>query len=64
MYNKKNKEQKYYGVETGYIREKDNACIPVCEDNSDFIELQRWIDEGNTHTQIIEEVSMLVLETN
>jgi endogenous inhibitor of DNA gyrase (YacG/DUF329 family) len=42
------KEQKYDGVITGYIREKDNACIPVCEDNSDFIELQKWVNEGNT----------------
>ena len=41
------KEQKYDGVVTGYIREKDNACIPVCEDNSDFIELQKWVNEGN-----------------
>jgi hypothetical protein len=33
---------------TGIIRTSDNAFIPFDPDNTDFVEYQKWLSEGNT----------------
>ena len=30
------------------LRISDNACIPFDPDNTDFVEYQKWLSEGNT----------------
>ena len=30
------------------IRTEDNAFIPFDQDNTDFVEYQKWLSEGNT----------------
>ena len=29
------------------VRLSDNACIPFDPDNTDFVEYQKWLSEGN-----------------
>lgn len=38
----------YQLTETGVLRLEDNAWIPDCPDNRDWIEYQNWLKEGNT----------------
>lgn len=33
---------------TSIIRMTDNACIPADPANTDFIQYQQWLSEGNT----------------
>ena len=38
----------YKLTESGVLRLSDKAYIPDCDDNTDWIEYQQWLSEGNT----------------
>jgi hypothetical protein len=38
------------------IRTTDGACIPFDPDNTDFVEYQKWLSEGNTPLPAEEQV--------
>jgi len=38
----------FNGIQTSIIRLSDGACIPICDDNTDYQAYLKWISEGNT----------------
>ena len=30
------------------LRKEDNACIPIAEENRDYVLYKEWLDAGNT----------------
>ena len=37
-----------FGKSNTVLRLSDNACIPLCLENSDYQEYLKWLEEGNT----------------
>jgi hypothetical protein len=36
------------GQQTSVIRTSDGACIPFVDDNTDYQQYLKWVEEGNT----------------